>query len=141
MKAAQYGNVVIPQLNESFTRVNKGRRMEVSARCVEPAAGSGWVPARTAVAVGGTAGWAGGAAAVGGSRSENPIPALAAEHGLLGHGCHQWGQLARGKKRISGPFSSPPHPLGGFLGLFLVLFYFGLGWVGWFFFWLYTHVP
>lgn len=28
---ARYGNVVIPQLNESFTRVNKGRRMKVIA--------------------------------------------------------------------------------------------------------------
>lgn len=31
IKKAQYGNVVIPQLNESFTRVNKGRKMKVIA--------------------------------------------------------------------------------------------------------------
>lgn len=29
IRKAQYRNAVIPQLNESFTRVNKGRRMKV----------------------------------------------------------------------------------------------------------------
>lgn len=31
IKKAQYRNIVIPQLNESFTRVNEGRRMKVIA--------------------------------------------------------------------------------------------------------------
>lgn len=31
IKKAQYRNVVIPQLNESFTKVNEGRRMKVIA--------------------------------------------------------------------------------------------------------------
>lgn len=41
IKKAQYRNIVIPQLNESFTRVNEGRRMKVIASYVSSSLGFG----------------------------------------------------------------------------------------------------
>lgn len=121
MKKAQYGNVVIPQLNESFTRVNKGRRMKVIARSVLSPLWvwrlPGWRSVgRLAVR------WRGLLLEV--FFWSHPSLPSAAEHGFFGHGCHQSRSSCSSQKEGQWPFFLTPTPL-GFCGFVLFWFLFG----------------